>query len=145
MLNQDFKEFLQLLNSEKIEYLLIGGYAVTYYGYVRYTGDIDFWIEKSPQNASKIAAMLRKLGFPATDETERQLNQNDQIIRMGLPPYRIEVLTSISGLEFEACYPNRIVGTIGGVEVNIIALSDLKVNKKASARLKDLNDLKHLK
>jgi predicted nucleotidyltransferase len=143
-LPNDFKEFLKLLNARKVEYLLIGGYAVGYYGYPRVTADLDIWIAIQPQNADKIVAVLKEFGFDAPDlSTELFLKQN-QIIRMGLPPFRIEITTGISGVSFDECYAARTVDTIEGVEVSLISLEHLKLNKKAAGRFKDLNDLENL-
>ena len=143
-LPSDFKEFLQLLNSEKVEYLLIGGYAVGCYGYPRPTGDIDIWVASTPQNAARIVAALRAFGFTVAALSEDLFLQPDQIIRMGIPPLRIEILTSISGVGFAECYANKTQVLLDGVDVSLIGLADLKKNKTASGRLKDLNDLENI-
>lgn len=140
----DFKEFLQLLNTHKVEYLLIGGYAVGYYGYPRATGDMDIWIAVHPNNARRLVATLREFGFALPDLNETLFLQQNRITRMGVPPLRLEILTSISGVEFADCYASRSVVVIDGVEVSLISLDNLKKNKKASARHKDLNDLENL-
>jgi predicted nucleotidyltransferase len=141
----DFKEFLKLLNSRQVEYLLIGGYAVGYYGYPRATADIDIWIAVNPTNAHKVAAVIREF-FDSEVEgaTPELFLQENKIARMGVPPFRIEILTTISGVIFGECYAERVVDKIDGVDVNVISLKHLKVNKKASGRLKDLSDLEHL-
>ena len=138
----DFKEFLRLLNSASAEYLLIGGYAVIYYGYPRATGDIDIWIALNRKNAEKVAAVLSDFGFDVPDAD--MFLEEERIIRLGTPPFRIEVLTTISGVSFESCYEQRVLGVIDDVEVNIIDLENLKANKKASGRAKDINDLENL-
>jgi predicted nucleotidyltransferase len=140
----DFKEFLQLLNSRQVEYLLIGGYAVGYYGYPRATADMDIWIAIEPENAVKVVKTLQEFGFGVEELTPDLFLEEEQIIRMGLPPVRIEILTTISGVSFEECYAARQVDVLDGVEVNLISLDHLKVNKKASGRYKDLNDLENL-
>ena len=140
----DFKEFLQLLDSKKVEYLLIGGYAVGYYGYPRTTGDIDIWIARTAENAEKVVAALKDFGFAVPELRVELFLKEDQVIRMGIAPMRIEILTSISGVAFEECYPARTVGILDGVTVAIISLPHLKANKKASGRHKDLSDLQHL-
>ena len=140
----DFKEFLQLLNSHQVEYLLIGGYAVGYYGYPRATADMDIWIAIAPENAAKVVKVLQTFGFGADEVTPDLFLKEEQIIRMGLPPVRIEILTTISGVSFAECYTERQVDVLDGVEVNLISLAHLKVNKKASGRYKDLNDLENL-
>ncbi len=143
-LPNDFKEFLQLLLSWKVEYLLIGGYAVGYYGYPRTTGDIDVWISRTRDNATKIVAALREFGFAVPELGPELFLIEGQIIRMGVAPLRIEILTSVSGVEFDKCYAARTMGLLDGVEIPIISLSDLKTNKRASGRHKDLSDLEHL-
>lgn len=144
LLPADFKEFLKSLNEKKVEYLLIGGYAVGYYGYVRATADMDCWIACTEENAAKTLAALREFGFDLPDSTRETFLKPDSVARMGVPPFRIELLTSISGVSFDVCYAERVIDTIDGVTVPIISLRHLKINKKASARLKDLADLENL-
>lgn len=140
----DFKEFLKLLNEHETEYLLVGGYAVGYHGYPRATGDLDIWVECSPGNAGKLVAVLLEFGFGSSGVTPEMFLEPDQIIRMGNPPLRLELLTSISGVEFAEAYARRISDTLDGVPVQIISLDQLKLNKRAAGRLKDLNDLENL-
>jgi len=144
LLPPDFKEFLRLLNSHRVEYLLIGGYAVAYHGYPRPTGDMDIWIAVSSQNATRVTAALVEFGFEADDVPLSLFTQPGRIVRMGIPPMRLEIVTTISGVDFASSYPRRISEIIDDVAVNIIGLDDLKANKKASARHKDLNDLEQL-
>ncbi len=140
----DFKEFLKLLNAKGVQYLLIGGYAVGYHGYPRATNDIDVWIAVNPDNAEKMVAVLREFGFDTPDLKTELFLKEQSIVRMGVPPMRIEVTTSISGISFNECYAERVVDTLDGVDVSIISLRHLKLNKKASGRFKDLNDLENL-
>jgi hypothetical protein len=144
LLPEDFKEFLKLLGAKKVEYLLIGGYAVGYHGYVRATADMDVWIAAKADNAARAISALREFGFDVPNLSEELLLNPGNILRMGVPPFRLEVLSSISGVGFDECYAERVVDTIDDVEVPIISLRHLKANKKASARLKDLADLEHL-
>jgi len=143
ILPQDFKDFLKLLNHHNVKYMLIGGYAVGYYGYPRATADMDVWIALSLENAKKAKEVLFDFGLVSDNVTE-ELFLSDNIVRMGLPPMRIEILTKIDGVEFEECYKNRNNVIIDEVSIPLISLEDLKVNKKASGRHKDLNDLEHL-
>ncbi|OGN74112.1 MAG: hypothetical protein A2X25_00055 [Chloroflexi bacterium GWB2_49_20] len=143
-LPQDFKEFLKLLKEHDVRYLLIGGYAVGFHGYPRATADMNIWVEIDPENANKIVAVLKKFGFNLPELSPQLFLQEKQIIRMGVPPVKLEICTSISGVEFEACYEKHIVAELDGVEVNLIGLNDLKVNKRASGRSKDLTDLEYL-
>ena len=140
----DFKEFLRLLSDRRVEYLLIGGYAVAYHGYPRATADIDIWIAIHPSNAQKTVSVLKDFGFDLPQVTVELFLKEKQIIRMGSPPVRIEIATSISGVDFQACWSARIVDVLDGVEVNIIDLKHLKINKQAAGRHKDLDDLENL-
>ncbi len=137
----DFKEFLKLLNSSNVEYLLIGGYAVGYYGYPRPTGDMDIWIPRNPNTAGKIVVILEEFGFTCPVQV---LLAENQVVRMGVPPFRIEVLTTIDGVKFSECYTERVQVMLDGVEVSLISLPRLKENKKASGRSKDITDLENL-
>ena len=145
ILPQDFRDFLKLLNSKKIEYLLIGGYAVGYYGYPRATADMDIWIAIGKENAKKITEAIKEFGLNAPDLCEAIFLKPGKIIRMGYPPIRIEVFTEISGVNFEECFSRRTETKIDGIKVNLISYEDLLKNKKASGRYKDLNDLENLK
>jgi hypothetical protein len=140
----DFKEFLRLLNFHQVEYLLIGGYAVGYYGFVRATGDMDVWVKINPDNAIKVVSALKEFGFAVPELSPELFLKEDQIVRMGVPPLRLEILTTISGVEFTACFKNRLIAQIDDLDVNLINLEDLKLNKRASRRLKDLLDLENL-
>lgn len=143
-LPNDFKEFLRLLDEHQVEYLLIGGYAVAYYGYPRNTGDMDIWISRTQENSERLARVLIAFGFSPNSIDASTFVQPDMIFRMGVPPIRIEVHTSISGVNFEEAYPLRHKSTIDGVIVDLIDLQRLKRNKKAAGRTKDLNDLENL-
>lgn len=140
----DFKDFLRLLNSKRVEYLLVGGYAVGYYGYPRATADIDIWIAIHPRNAGKMVVVIREFGFDVEGLSEELFLKEDNVVRMGVPPLRIEVLTTISGVNFDECYRERTTDTLDDIEVHIISLKHLKANKKAAGRLKDLSDLEYL-
>ena len=140
----DFKEFLQLLNSHQVEYLLIGGYAVGYHGYPRATADMDVWIAMHPQNAEKVVAALKEFGFDVPKLSVELFLKENQIICMGVPPVKVDIATTISGVTFDECYAERVVDILDDVEVNIISRKHLKANKKASGRLKDLTDLENL-
>ena len=140
----DFKDFLKLLNKHRVEYLLIGGYAVGYHGYPRATADMDVWVAIRKDNAEKLVVVLREFGFGMPQVTEDLFLKENQVIRMGVPPMRIELLTTISGVSFDDCYSERITDVIDDVEVQIINLKHLKQNKKICGRYKDLDDLQHL-
>lgn len=144
MLNQDFKEFIQLLNDNHVRYLVIGGYAVALHGYPRYTKDIDIWIEMKPDNAANMVKALEQFGFSSLGLQATDFLVPDQIIQLGYPPNRIDLMTTAAGVEFESCYATRVEVEIDGVTVNFIDLDNLKKSKKASGRLQDLADLENL-
>ena len=143
-LPQDFKDFLRLLDAEAVEYLLIGGYAVAYHGYPRATEDIDIWLASSPQNAQRIIRALKEFGFDVPELSPDLFLKPESIVRMGVPPLRIELSTTISGVDFAECYRARVTEAIDGITVSIINLTDLKKNKRASGRHRDLDDLERL-
>src|SRR5579872_2925453 len=143
-LTHDFKEFLQCLNGQSVEYLLIGGHAVAYHGYPRSTADLDVWIAANEANAAKIVSALKVFGFDIPDLSPALFLREDRIVRMGVAPNRIEVQTGIDGVQFGDCYQRRIVTEVDGIRVNLITLADLKTNKRASGRNKDLADLDNL-
>lgn len=140
-LPDDFSAFLKSLNENAVEYLLVGGYAVSYHGYARTTGDIDVWVRQSPENAVRVVEALRAFGFATPDLTPDLFLVADRIVRMGLPPYRIEILTSIDGVDFEACWSERETSDWDGLAVPVLSLARLRENKRASGRPKDLADL----
>ena len=143
-LPDDFKEFLKLLNSYQVEYLLIGGYAVGYHGYPRATNDMDVWVAVHSDNAERLVDVLQAFGFSVPELSQALFMQENKIVRMGAPPMRIEILTGISGVTFSECYDSRVMDEIDGIPVTLIDLEHLKQNKRASGRFKDLSDLEHL-
>ncbi len=143
-LPHDFSEFLRLLNESAVRYLVVGGHAVGTHGYVRYTGDLDVWVAIDPSNAQRLLDALRKFGFDQPSLTPELFAREHQIVRMGVPPMRIEVHTSLSGVEFEACYARRQTVSVEGIEMPVIALADLRANKAAAGRTKDKLDLENL-
>jgi hypothetical protein len=142
---QDFKEFLQLLNSKKIEYLVIGGYAVGYHGYPRATGDMDIWISMDEQTAVNMVEALKEFGFDTPELTKDIFMKEHQVVRMGTPPMRLEILTYIDGVYFKTCFENRVVVSFDDFSANFISKADLLTNKRSSARPQDLVDFEKLK
>lgn len=133
-----------MLNSKQVEYLLVGGYAVGYHGYPRATGDMDIWVAPHQANAERLVEVLREFGFDVPELSPELFLREERIIRMGVPPFRIELLTTISGVDFDECRAERVVDVIDGVEVSLISLEHLKTNKMASGRPKDMDDLENL-
>jgi predicted nucleotidyltransferase len=143
-LPRDFKDFLRLLSSHQVEYLVIGGYAVAHHAYPRPMADFDVWIALNPVYASRAVSAIAAFGFEQPDLTTDLLMTPGRIVRMGMPPMRLEVMNMIDGVEFADCYARCIVSDVEGIAVNMISLDDLKKNKAASGRNKDKNDLDHL-
>jgi hypothetical protein len=144
MLNQDFKEFIQLLNENQVKYLVIGGYAVAVHGHPRYTKDIDIWIEMSEENSEKLIIALTQFGFGSLGLTPQDFQSPDQIIQLGYPPNRIDLITTPDGVNFKICYDSKIEILLNNIIVNFIDLTNLKKNKLASGRFQDLADLENL-
>lgn len=144
MLNQDFKEFIQSLNAHNVRYLIVGGYAVALHGHPRYTKDIDIWIEMSRANAANVMRALEQFGFASLGLQETDFLVPGQVIQLGQPPSRIDLLCTVSGVDFAACYESRVVVEIDDVLVSFIDLENLKKNKLASGRHQDLADIENL-
>jgi len=143
-LHPDFKELLSLFLANDVEFLLVGGYAVSVHGYSRYTEDIDLWVRKTPENAKRILHALDEFGFGGLGLTQATLLQEQGLIRLGHPPAKVKILNWVSGLEFEEASPNAIQVEFDELEIPVISLPDLIRNKSASGRLKDLGDLENL-
>lgn len=144
MLSQDFKEFIELLSEHKVRYLVVGGYAVAFHGHPRYTKDLDVWIELSQENADKVIQALEKFGFGSLGLKPEDFLESDQIIQLGYPPNRIDILTTLKQLKFEDCYKARVAVEIQGAKINFIDLENLKRNKRATGRPQDLADAESL-
>ena len=144
MLNKDFKEFIELLNVNRVKYLIVGGYAVALHGYPRYTKDLDIWVDISPDNARNILKALEQFGFGSLDLREEDFLVPDQIIQLGFPPNRIDLLTNAKGLNFKECYQSKVEVTIEDIRANFIDIENLKKNKRAIGRSQDLADLENL-
>jgi hypothetical protein len=143
-LDPNFKEFIELLNSEGVKYLLLGGYAVNFHGHHRFTADIDFWISPEEENSRRLSKALQRFGFSADAVKPEQFVEKGKVHMFGIKPVRIDLLTGPSGVEFDDCYQRRVQGVLDGAEVSVISLDDLRRNKSASGRDKDLLDLKKL-
>ena len=143
MLNRDFKEFAELLNAHRVDYLVVGGYALAAHGQPRYTGDIDFWLSLTIDNVQRLLAALHAFGFGSLALKPDDFAP-DTVIQLGQPPRRIDLLMGIDGVDFEGCFKRREVITVDGLPLNFIGLDDFKANKRATGRLKDLADLEAL-
>lgn len=144
MLSKDFKEFAELLDSNGVEYLIVGGYALAAYGHPRYTGDLDFWVGTDPANAQRLLHALDQFGFASLGISVADLTTPENVIQLGFPPRRIDLLTSIDGAEFVPCFQRRMSVAMDGLLLHFISLDDFKANKRATGRLQDRADLQSL-
>ncbi len=144
MLSRDFSEFIELLNEHEVRYLVVGGYAVAFHGHPRYTKDLDIWIEISPENAERVIKALEKFGFGSLGLRASDFLETDQIIQLGYPPNRIDMLTTLNNVKFKDCYDARVEVEIRGHKINFIDLENLKQNKRATGRPQDLADAANL-
>jgi hypothetical protein len=140
-IHRDFKEFIELLLSHQVEFMVIGGYAVAAYGRPRYTGDIDFFVKKSPANAKRLVAALHEFFGPLPEIQEENFLRDDRMSQYGLEPLRIDILVHIKGIDFDTSYQRRTTISYSGIDIPFISLPDLRINKKSTARGKDLIDL----
>ncbi len=136
----DFKELLALLNSHNVDYLVVGAYALALHGSPRFTGDLDIYVNPDPENARRILSSLNDFGFGSLDISEKDLTELNQVIQLGMPPVRIDLLTSLTGLDWETSAAGRLQGELGGVPVFFLGKADYITNKKALGRQKDLAD-----
>jgi predicted nucleotidyltransferase len=140
----DFRDLLRFFSDEEVQYLIVGGMAVNLYGYHRATGDMDVWVAVTTENEDRLANALERFGFSKEAVAQRPLLEKPKFIRIGEKPIRVEILTEISGVEFEHAFGRRNVVAIEGLEINFIRLDDLRTNKSAAGRTKDVADLEHL-
>lgn len=144
-LDPNFREFIELLNSRGVRYLLIGGYAVNFHGHHRSTEAIDFWIAVDQQNAELVTNVLHEFGFDLPEIRPERFLETGRVHVFGREPVRFDLLTSPAGVEFDDCYSRRTVATLDGAEVPVISFDDLIRNKEASGRDQDILDVKKLK
>lgn len=144
-LSRDLREFVECLNSNRVEYLIVGALAVSWHGYPRYSADIDFFIRPTPENAELILKSLRQFGFGTLDITLSDLTTPGRVIQLGYEPNRIDLMTSISGLTFDEAWQTRVTGEIDGLPVALIGRAALLRNKETSGRAKDKIDAEELR
>lgn len=143
-LAKDFRDLLRVFVAHDVRFLVVGAYALAVLGRPRATGDLDVWVDATPENASRVLTALREFGAPLHDLGEAELSRPGIVYQIGLPPLRIDVLTTIDGVEFPAAWRKRISADFDGVEVPVISRSDFIANKRATGRLKDLVDAERL-
>lgn len=144
VLNPDFREFIECLNANQVRYLVVGGYAVAFHGHPRYTKDLDIWIQPTLENAQKVIQALAAFGFASLNLVASDFAQSDQVVQLGYPPNRIDLITSPDGVDFETCYQSKIESDLDGLKIYWIDLENLRLNKKVSGRSQDLADLESL-
>ena len=140
-LDRDFRELLECLGARDVRFLVVGGYAVAAHGHPRYTGDLDLWVWTSPENAHYLLQALDDFGFGALGLVAGDFTEPDRVVQLGYPPVRVDLLTSIDGVDFDECFDRRMELLLDGLPVPFIALDDLRRNKRASGRPQDLADL----
>ena len=145
VLNKDFREFIALLNAKEVKYLVIGGYAVAYHGYPRYTKDIDFWIWLNEDNAKKVVSAIHAFGMSSMNIKVEDFMSEDTVIQLGMPPNRIDILTDLETLDFETCYAQKEIANFNGLDVAMLDLDNLIKSKLNAGRPQDKVDAKKLK
>jgi len=143
--NQDFKEFITLLHAHKVQYVIVGGYAFAIHVEPRFTKDLDVFVKPDRKNAHKLLRVLKQFGFESIDLNSDDFIEEDQVIQLGYPPLRIDILTGISGVEFDEAWKNRVEGEYDGQNAYFIGKNDLRKNKLATGRASDLQDAEKLK
>jgi hypothetical protein len=144
-LQKDIREFVELLLSRKVEFLLVGGYALAFHGAARFTEDIDFLVLVSPENAGKLADLIEDFGFGELGLSKEDFLDPDQVIQLGRAPHRIDLLTGISGVGWDEAWASRIEVDFDGFLIPVIGKAALEANKQATGRPQDLADLARLR
>lgn len=140
-MSRDFAEMLAALSAAAVEFLVVGAYALAAHGLPRATGDIDIWVRPSPENAARVMEALRNFGAPLFDLTVGDLLRTDTVFQLGMAPNRIDILTGISGVDFDAAWRNHLTVSIDGQAVPVLGIAELIRNKEAAGRPKDQADL----
>jgi hypothetical protein len=143
-IQQDFKDLLELFNSNKVESIIVGGYALAFHGAPRYTGDIDLYVKPGAGNAKRIMTALDEFGFGSIGLSASDFEKPGQVIQLGVPPVRIDIITSIGGVSWEEAFAGRVAGRYGDISVYYIGLKQFIKNKKSVGRIKDLADIEAL-
>lgn len=145
MLNEDYKEMLESLLGEKVKFILVGAYALAAHGFPRATGDMDIWVKPHDENSKKVYKALAKFGAPISEIREDEFSQPGLIFQIGVVPRRIDIITKISGVEFDEADADKIVVNIEELKIPVLSIDLLIKNKMATGREKDLLDAKLLK
>jgi len=145
MFEQDFIDFIALLNQHEVEYIVVGAHALAFHGRPRHTGDLDIWINPTLENAQKMLKVIDEFGFAALGLKLEDFSRNNYVTQLGYPPLRIDILNAISGVKFDEAFKNKVIGEADGLIINFINVDDFITNKMASGRKKDLGDISALK
>lgn len=140
----DFRDLLALFNAHSVEYMIVGGYALAFHGAPRYTGDIDLFIRPSATNARRILTALDEFGFGTVGLTEEDFRSPDKVVQLGMPPVRIDIITSLSGVSLEDAFAGCVDGKYGDIPVKYIGRAEFISNKRSTGRKKDIADLEAL-
>ena len=143
-IQQDFRDLLELFNSNKVEYIIVGGYALAFHGAPRYTGDIDIYVKPEAGNAEQIMSALEEFGFGSVGLSAADFEKPGQVIQLGVPPVRIDIITSIGGVSWEEAFADRVAGRYGDIMVHYIGRKQFIKNKRFVGRKKDLADIEAL-
>ena len=138
---QDFRDLLELFNKHKVDYIIVGAYALGFHGAPRYTGDLDIFVRPDPINAKSIMQALHEFGFGSVGLTEADFEEEGKVVQLGFPPVRIDIITSITGVSWEQARSGRVKGQFGDLTVYFIGRDDFIANKRALGRKKDIADL----
>jgi hypothetical protein len=141
---KDFKELLELFNRHNVKYIIVGGYALAFHGAPRYTGDLDIFVRPDSMNAQRIMRALEAFGFESVGLTAADFEKPDNVIQLGVPPVRVDIVTSLTGISWESAFENRVQGRYGDVQVNYIGREQFILNKRSIGRKKDLADIESL-
>ena len=140
----DFKDLLALFNAHTVEYIIVGGYALAFHGAPRYTGDIDIYVKPDEKNAAGIMSALEEFGFGSVGLSAEDFGKPGQVIQLGVPPVRVDIITSIAGVSWDEAFSDRVSGKYGDIQVHYIGREQFIINKKAVGRKRDLADLEAL-
>ena len=143
-IQKDFRDLLELFNAHKIEYIIVGGYALAFHGSPRFTGDLDILIKPDPENAHRILESLEEFGFKSVDLTIEDFQRPDKVVQLGVPPVRVDIITSLTGVSWEEAFSGKTKGKYGDIPVYYIGRDQFIANKRATGRKRDLADLEAL-
>ena len=140
----DFRDLLALFNAHRVDYMIVGGYALAFHGAPRFTGDVDIFVKPDPENAQRVLDALGEFGFKSGDLTRADFESPDKVVQLGIPPVRVDIITSLTGVSWEKAFSGKASGTYGDVAVYYIGREEFLSNKRAIGRKKDLADLEAL-